>query len=296
MAEVARENNVVTQMGIHNHAADFMKVTVEIIKSGLIGKVREIHVWTDRPIWPQGMALPTDTPEVPKELDWDLWLGPAKERPYHLSYVPWVWRGWVGFGTGACGDMAIHQLDPAVWALDLGAPISTEAQTSGYNGDSFPSWSMINFEFGARGDLPPVTIKWYTGGRVPFFPKGFERGREWSENGSLYVGDEGTLYAPYGTGPRLIPETKMKGFRKPEPFLPRDVDHYQDWIRGCKGGPRPAANFDYSGPLTETVLLGVAAIQEGRRIFWDSEKMQITNKPDVANQFIKREFREGWSV
>jgi predicted dehydrogenase len=304
LTEAARKYKVVTQMGIHVHAMESVKLLVEIIKSGIIGKVREVHLWTNSPLYPQEIARPSDTPPVPKEFDWDLWLGTAPYRPYNPAYAPALWRAWKDFGTGALGDMGCHIFDPACWALDLTCPVSVEAYSSRFvpamraepvNFETYPRASMVHYEFAARGDLPAVKLVWYHGGMKPLRPPELEDNRELPEQGGLYFGEKGTILAPHDAGPRLIPESTMKGFKKPERSLPRGLDHYQDWVRGCKGGPKPLANFDYAGPLTEMVLLGNVSILSGKRLLWDGPNMKVTNVPD-ANAFLKREYRQGWTL
>lgn len=304
LTEAARKYKVITQMGIQCHAMEGLKLLVEMIKAGTIGRVREIHLWTESPRFPQGIPTPTESPDVPKELDWDLWLGPAANRPYHPCYLPKYWRGWKDFGTGALGDMGCHIFDPACWALDLKCPVSVDAHSSTFVKDfgqapmsfeTYPRASILCYEFAARGELPPVTVYWYHGGMKPWRPAELEEGRELPLQGGLYIGDKGKIVAPHMAGPRLIPESKMKDFKKPQQILPREVDHYQDWIRACKGGPKPLADFDYSGPLTEMVLLGNIAIQTGKKLLWDGPNMKITNVPE-ANSYLQRQYRQGWSL
>jgi predicted dehydrogenase len=206
MTEVAKEMKVVTQMGQGGHAGEGLRFTYEFIHDGAIGPVREVHVWSDRPIWPQGIDRPKDTPPIPKTLDWDLWLGPAKWRPYHNAYVPFAWRGWWDFGCGAMGDMAVHNADPAFFCLDLDAPTAVEAQTSEVNDETLPKWSIITYEFPAKGDRPAVKMIWYDGGKLPPRPPELEEGRSLGDNGILFVGDKGKILCGGWSGaPRLIP-------------------------------------------------------------------------------------------
>jgi len=293
MTEAARKYNVVTQMGTQLHATNSMKLFVEIIKSGVIGLVREVHIWSGKK-WGGG-TRPTDTPPVPPELNWDLWLGPAPQRPYHPTYLPANWRKWWDFGTGTLGDMGCHIFDPTFWALDLQYPTTVEAQPGEFTRETYPTALAVRYEFPARGDLPPVTLTWHDGDRRPFLPKELEAERKLPGQGGLYIGDKGTILYPHGGTPRLIPETQMKGFKKPKPFLPRGVNHYQEWINACKGGPRPLSNFDYSGPLSESVLLGNVAIRAGKRLLWNGENMKVTNIPE-ANRFLRREYRKNWTL
>jgi predicted dehydrogenase len=292
LTEAARKYRVMTQMGIQIHAENSVKVVVEIVKSGMIGKVRKVDIFSNKN-WGGG-TRPDEGQPVPEGLDWDLWLGPAPWRPYHKAYVPGNWRRWWDFGTGTLGDMGCHIIDPVFWALDLKYPISVEAHPGKFNNETYPEATVVRWEFPERGNLPPVTVTWYDGANRPFLPKELEPGRKLPGQGGLYYGEKGTIMAPHMGGPRLIPESKMKGF-KVEPFLPRGVNHYEEWIRACKGGPKPSASFDYSGPLSETILLGNVAARAGRKLFWDGPNFKVTNMPD-AEKYLKREYREGWSL
>jgi len=293
LTEAARKYKVMTQMGIQIHAEDTVKLVVEIIKSGMIGKVRKVDIFSNKN-WGGG-TRPKETPSVPETLDWDLWLGPAPWRPYHRAYVPGNWRRWWDFGTGTLGDMGCHIIDPVFWSLDLVYPISVEAHPAKFNNETYPEATAVRWEFPARGKLPAVTVTWYDGINRPFLPKELEPGRKLPGQGEVYYGEKGTLLAPHMGGPRLIPESKMKGFKAPEPFLPRDVNHYEEWIRACKGGPRPSANFDYSGPLSETILLGNVAARAGKKLFWDGPNFKVTNMPE-ADKYLRRKYREGWTL
>jgi predicted dehydrogenase len=306
LTELARKNKTVTQMGIQLHAMEVIKLLVEIIKSGMIGNVRRVDIWSNKN-WGGG-TRPTETPPVPDSLDWELWLGPAPERPYHPTYLPGNWRRWWDFGTGTLGDMGCHIIDPAYWALDLLYPTSVEAHPGKFNNETYPEATMVRWEFPARGPaeggsdpvqgsalLPPVTVIWYDGESMPPRPQELEQDRKLPDQGGLYYGEKGTVLAPHMDGPRLIPESKMKGFKPPQQLFPRDVDHYQEWIRACKGGPKPLANFDYSGPLTETVLLGNVAARAGQKLSWDGPNCKITNVPD-ANKYLQRQYRKGWTL
>jgi len=291
----AREHGVMTQMGTQIHATTEMKVLVEIIKSGLIGNVRKVDLWSGKN-WGGG-TRPTDTPPVPETLDWDLWLGPAKYRPYHPTYLPGQWRRWWDFGTGTLGDMGCHIIDPAWWALGLDYPTSIEAKPGPFSDETYPTKTVITWEFPARGNRPPVTVRWYDGDNRPPRPPQLEEGRNLPGQGGVYYGDKGTILYPHMGGPRLIPESSMKGFKRPEPFLPRGKGgagwHYQEWVQACKGGPKPLSNFDYAGPLTEAILLGNLAAKAGRKILWDGPAMKATNMPEI-NAHLRRQYREGW--
>ena len=293
----ARKYGVQTQMGTQIHATSEMKLLVEIIRSGVIGNVRKVDLWSGKN-WGGG-TRPTDTPPVPDTLDWDLWLGPAPYRPYHSTYLPGQWRRWWDFGTGTLGDMGCHIIDPAWWALDLDAPTSIEADPAPFNNETYPTKTIITWEFPARGSRPPVTVRWFDGDNRPPRPKELEASRELPGQGGVYYGDKGTILYPHMGGPRLIPESDMKGFKKPEPFLPRvkggAVGHYHEWVDACKGGRKPLSNFDYAGPLTEAILLGNIAAKAGRKIEWDSAAMKVTNIPEI-NEHLRRQYRSGWTL
>jgi predicted dehydrogenase len=296
----AREAKVATQMGNQGHSSEEIRVVCEMIWSGVIGNVREVHAWTDRPFWVQGIARPTNSPTMPEGLDWDNWLGPAPERPYNPVYHPFAWRGWQDFGTGALGDMGCHIMDQAYWALKLDRPTAVEANVSSRvvknwmkakNNETYPDASIVHYEFPARGEMPAVNMTWYDGGLKPTRPAGLEKERNLGDNGVIFIGDKGTIVEG-----RLVPESKMKDYQKPAKSIPRIVGtHEQNWIDACKGGPAACSNFEYAGPLTETVLLGNVAIRAGKRIEWDGPNMKITNIPE-ANEFIGRKYREGWTL
>jgi predicted dehydrogenase len=231
-------------------------------------------------------------------LDWDLWLGPAPQRPYNPIYHPFKWRGWWDFGTGALGDMGCHIIDVPYYALDLGAPASVEAASTQVNSETAPKVSKVVYEFAARSQMPPVQLNWYDGGLRPPRPPELEEGRRMGSGngGVLFVGDKGKLVCGcYGKGPRIIPETKMKEYKRPDKTIPRVEGHHQDWLRACKGGKTACSSFDYSGPLTETVLLGNVAIRLRKKIYWDANNLRCANAPE-ADEFIRREYRKGWTL
>jgi predicted dehydrogenase len=293
LTEEARRQGVATQMGTQLHATGEMKSFVEWVKGGVIGKVRRVDIWSGKN-WGGG-TRPTDTPPVPETLDWDLWLGPAPYRPYHPCYAPGNWRRWWDFGTGTLGDMGCHIIDPAWWALDLKYPTSVEAQPGPFSKETYPEYTRVTWEFPARGDLPPVTVTWCDGKNDPPRPPDLEEGRKLPDQGGLYYGEKGTILLPHGGNPRLIPESAMKGFKPPEHSLPRDVDHYQEWIRACKGGPKGLSNFDYAGPLAEAILLGNIAALAKEKLQWDGPNLKVTNLPE-ANDWLRRQYRKGWTL
>ncbi len=299
LTEAARKYKVTTQMGNQGHSGEGARLMCEWIWDGAIGDVREVHAWTNRPIWPQGIARPKETPPVPRTLNWDIWLGPAPYRPYHPAYAPFKWRGWWDFGCGALGDMACHVIDPVFWALKLGYPTSVEARSTEVNTETAPLASIVYYKFPARGNMPPVNLTWYDGGLVPRRPEELEEGRRMGNgnSGVIFVGDKGKLMCnEYGDSPRLLPETRMQEYQRPPKTIPRiDGSHEQDWIRACKGGEPACSNFDYSGPLTETVVMGNLAIRVDGKLDWDGKNMRVTNVEE-ANQYVHREYRKGWSL
>ena len=299
LTEAARRHHVATQMGNQGTSSDSIRQLCELIWSGAIGQVREVHIWTDRPIWPQGKDRPAGSDPVPDALNWDLWLGGAPVRPFKDKYPdenrhvyhPFCWRGWWDFGTGALGDIGCHTLNHPMWALKLGAPESVEVvDVAERKPESFPKWSIIRWDFPQRGELSPLKLFWYDGGKRPAKPAEMER-RELGDNGALYIGDKGKIY-----GGRLLPDSLMKGFQRPPPTLPRipNENHYQDWLIACKGGRPACSNFDFAGPLTETVLLGNVALRLGKKIAWDAKHLRVPHCPE-ADQIIRREYRKGWA-
>jgi len=302
MARLAREKKVATQMGNQGHAGEGTRLLREWFDAGVLGEVRNVHSWTDRPIWPQGVNAPDHSklmPVVPKTLDWDLWLGVAQPREFDPAYLPFNWRGYYDFGTGAIGDIACHQLDAAYWTLRLTQPVSVEAAFAKATAVSWPLAAVINFQFAARGALPPVTIHWYDGNIQPPRPSELEADRKLPESGSFIVGSKATVITdPNGFGIRILPESKMRDLAPtlPPKTIPRiEGGHFAEWVRACKGGPAAGSNFNHSAALTETALLGCVAIRAGRRLEYDAQAMKFTNYAP-ANQFLKKEYRTGFGV
>lgn len=298
IARAARQAGVATQMGNHGHSGEGIRMTCEFIWDGAIGPVREVHGWSDAGRWVEGSGRPADSPPVPVGLDWDLWLGPRKPRPYHPLYTPYNWRGWWEFGTGAIGDMACHNLDPAVWALDLKDPISVEASAPAVDSERVSHCAIFRYKFGPRGDMPPVEVTWYDGGLRPARPDELEEGRRvgGGGNGVLFIGDRGTIMCEgWGGTPIIIPESRRKEYKRPAKSLPRSKGHHRDWLDACKGGPKASAEFEYSARLTELVLLGNVALRTGKKLAWDGPNMRATNAPE-ADEFIREEYRPGWNL
>jgi predicted dehydrogenase len=315
LTETARQHGVATQMGNQGHSGEGARLISEWVWDGAIGKIREAHAWTNRPVWPSGVEVdrPSETPEVPDGLDWDLWLGPAGHRPYHPAYHPAKWRAWWDFGTGSLGDMGCHIVDPLFWALRLKYPVSVEANISKYwqaffeetkpRNEMFPRSTIVRFQFPARGKMPEVELTWWDGGLMPARPAGLEPGRRMGDDdgGILLIGEKGAIMSGcYGESPRIVPETRMRKYKRPPRTLERIPGgrdgHEQDWIRACKGGRPASSSFEYSGPLSETVLMGNLAVRfPDRRLLWNGEAMEVTNDAD-ANAYVRREYREGWHL
>lgn len=303
LAEIARETGVATQIAVGNQASESTRLLCEWIWSGAVGPVREVFNWSSRPFWPQGIDRPKETETVPEGLDWNLWLGPAPERPYNQAYLPFVWRGWCDFGCGALGDMGSYSFDTIFRALKLEAPMSVEASSSERYEETYPVSSIVRYNFPARGDMPPVKFNWYDGGLKPARPDELEEDRpmkvegEELDEGLLFVGDRGKILCGFnGANPKLIPETKMNSFKQPPKTLPRSPGNEREWLDTCKGGKdKPGGNFEFSGLVTETLLLGNVAARVGQKLNWDRSSLKITNS-DLAQKYVRPERRSGWEL
>ncbi len=309
LTKAAAKYKVATQMGNQGHALEGWRLVYEWINSGALGDVYEVHSWTDRPIWPQGMGRPEKEDTPPPNLDWDVWLGPAPQRPYVAGpaadkpgpYHWFNWRGWWDFGAGALGDMACHTMDGVFWALNPGHCTAIEplAMTNATT-ESFPDAAIVKWEFPGRGLKRGFDCYWYDGGLRPTVPEALEWGRSLPNTGNLFLGTKNSLMVAgdYGESPRIIPELKMREVGKPDKMLERSPGHVAEWLMACKGEKPitfPKSNFSYAGPFSETVLLGNVALRVGRRIEWDGDHMEVTNVPE-ANAFVSKEYREGWRV
>lgn len=302
LAEVAREKKVATQMGNQGHAREGARLLKEWVEAGVLGDVKEVHSWTDRPIWPQGVKPFDHTkmmPVVPSTLDWDLWLGVAQPREFDPGYMPFVWRGFWDFGCGSLGDMGCHIMDGAYWALGLTAPTSVEPVSGNQTEISAPTASVTRMHFPARGSMPAVKWTWYDGGMMPPIPGDLEETRKLQDNGTLLIGSKATVMCDtYYDSVRIIPEAKMKELAPslPPKTIPRVAGgHFAEWLRACKGGIPAGSNFEYASRLTESVLIGNVALRAKRRIEWDSAAMKVTNLPS-ANAFVTTQYRPGFGV
>jgi predicted dehydrogenase len=301
VVKVAKETGVATQMGNQGHSGEGLRQTAEWIWNGAIGPVREVHAWSDATGWVNHYGKPQGKHDVPSGFNWDLWLGVRRERDYHPEYHPYNWRGWWAFGGGSIGDMAPHNIDPAVFALKLEHPLTIEASTTRVDGEVVPAGSLYTYRFGPRGDMPPVTLHWYDAGLRPPTPPGIDPTNPRQRlgeggNGILFMGDKGMITCPGWAGmPRLMPEARRKEYKVPEKWLPRVKGHHADWIQACKGGKPSSANFEYSAKLIEIILLGNVALRTKKLIEWDGPSMKAKNAPE-AEKFIKEEYRKGWEL
>jgi predicted dehydrogenase len=289
VAETAAKQKRVTQMGTQIHAEDNYRRVVELVQSGAIGAVKEVHVWCAKS-WGGG-ERPKEKPAIPEGLNYNLWLGPAPERPYHPTYIPFHWRRWWDFGGGTLADMACHHMDLSFWALKLRHPTKVMAWGAPPHPETAAVSLIVHYEFPARGDMPPVRLSWYDGGMRPYQ---FAEGKlpPWGD-GTLFVGEKGMLIADYSNR-RLLPEKQFKDFEPPKPFVANSIGHHKEWIEACKNGGTTTCNFDYSGALTETVLLGNVAYRCGKPLTWDAANLKADHKE--AEKFLRKEYRKPWSL
>jgi predicted dehydrogenase len=289
LTDLARKKKLATQLGAQRHAMGNMHRVVELIRSGAIGKVGEVHSWIGGT---RGMPdMPKDSPPVPETLDWNLWVGPAKFRPYSTAYCPYAWRFWWDYGTGETGNFGCHILDIPFWALELKYPTKVEASGPPVDAERSPKSLHAKYEFPARGDRPPVTLHWYHADKGPDVLR--ERDLPDKGNNTLFIGSEGMLLCGFG-GLQLLPKEKFAGHKPPAPSIPDSPGFYNEWIAACKGGAPATCNFDYSGPLAETVLLGNVAYRAGG-FDWDAENLKPVGNA-AAEPLIREAFREGWTM
>jgi predicted dehydrogenase len=292
VTEAARQAKVATQLGNHGQASKEARVTIELIEDGVIGPVHEVQVWSGPRFWAHAPweGRPPETPPVPEGFDWDLWLGPAPQRPYHPAYHPWSWRNWWDFGTGLLGDLGCHKLSTVFKALKLGHPTAVEASSTKVNPETYPLGVIARYEFPARGSLPPVTLTWYDGGLRPPTPKGLDPDEPLKE--VIYCGEKGILM-----GNQLVPEANMDKFKDLPRRLPLSPGHHKEWVIAALGGPAAGSDFvNHGGLLTEVSLLGNVAVHcQGTKLLWDGVNQKVTNYA-AANKYLRREYRQGWSL
>jgi len=289
VAEATKKHGVATQMGTQIHAGENYRRVVEIVQSGAIGDVTEVHVWVGK-AWGGG-ERPKGGQEPPATLSWDLWLGPAPVRPFWPGrYHPGQWRRWWDFGQGTLGDMACHYMDLPFWALKLRHPTRCEAEGPEVHPETCPLGLIVRYEFPKRDDLPPVRFTWYDGNRIPREVAG----ERVPGAGVMFIGSKGKMYANYSSY-RLFPADKFADYQPPKPTIPRSIGHHAEWIKACKDGSPTTCNFDYSGALTEAVLLGNVAYRTGEKLEWDAQKLKATNCP-AAEKYVRKEYRPGWEV
>jgi predicted dehydrogenase len=293
----ARKAGTVTQMGNQGHSGVGYRTLVRLVQDGAIGKIKEAHAWSNRPIWPQGLDRPAESSPIPATLNWDLWLGVAPERPYvEKAYAPFAWRGWYDFGAGALGDMGCHILDPIVWSLELPAATSVRYEGPPPKPESFPTSEIIHYEFPAKKYTAsgPLSVRWYDGKKLPpaeLAP--LPAGQKLPDNGVLLIGEKGVILCQHGGKPQLLPQEKFAGYQVPQL---EPVDHYLQWTNAIRGEGKTTSNFDYAGALTETVLLGtVASHFADEQLHWDSANLRFTNMPK-ANDYVQQPYRKGWEV
>jgi predicted dehydrogenase len=298
IAKVAKETGLATQTGNQGHSRDGIRKTCEWIADGAIGPVREVHSWVGASRWNKELTgRPSDTPPVPRGVNWDLWLGPRQERPYHPAYTPVTWRDFWAFGAGSLGDFGCHDLDAPFWALDLQSPLSVESRPAGnMDAEIGPHGQICYYHFGPRGDKPPLKLTWYDGGLQPECPEELGEGAVLPGRGVLIKGDKGLMLCGGAGGePKLLPEEKMKHYQQPAETIVRSNGHHRDWLDACKGGPTASSHFEYGAKLTELALLGVLSLRTGKKIAWDAPNMKARGLPE-ADGFIKEEYRKGWEI
>ncbi len=289
VAEAAKKHGVATQMGTQIHAGDNYRRVVEIVQSGAIGDVTDVHVWVGKG-WGGG-ERPTETQEPPATLDWDLWLGPAQERGFAPGrYHPGQWRRWWEFGQGTLGDMACHYMDLPFWALKLRHPTHCEAEGPEVHSETCPLGLIVRYKFPERGDMTACNLTWYDGNMIPRKVEG----QTVPASGVMFVGTEGNLYADYNNY-RFFPKVAGTKLNVPEQTIPKSIGHHLEWIKACKDGSPTTCNFDYSGALSESVLLGNVAFRVGQPLEWDAKNLKATNCPD-ADKFLSKVYRPGWEV
>jgi len=303
LMKAAADHKVVTQLGNQGHSTESIRLLCEWIQDGAIGNVHTIHCGCAAVnSGLDNLARARAGDPVPDTLDWNLWLGPAQERPYSRAYLPGAWRGWVPFGNATLGDWVCHVVDPVFWALDLGAPKTIQADVGDWDprtqGDAYPKGDIITFEFPAKGKRGPITLVWHSGTRKIPRAKELEPDRKPVDTGAYVYGDKGVImYGSHGAGGvRIIPETAMKAYKRPDPTIPRSKEHHQDWLAAIREGRKAGSDFSYGGPLTEIAMVGIIAMKmKGRKLEWDAQAMKFTNCPE-ANPYVNPPYRKGWTL
>jgi predicted dehydrogenase len=302
IAEIARETRVATQIAVANQASEDTRLLCEWIWNGAIGPVREVVNWSSRPFWPQAIERPKEAEPVPDGLDWDLWLGPAPERPFNHAYLPFSWRGWVDFGCGSLGDMGCYSYDTIFRVMKIESPVAVEASSTDRYDETYPQAEIIRYDFPARGDMPPLRFTWYDGGLKPSRPAELEpnvpfRGEPDEDEGLLFIGDNGKILCGFnGADPRLIPQSRMDSYKQPPKTLPRSPGNEREWLDACKGGnTKPGGNFEFEDLVTETLLLGNIAVLTGERLTWDPVNLKVNNS-ELGQKYIRPERRKGWEL
>jgi predicted dehydrogenase len=290
LAQIAQEKKLVTQMGTQMHACDNYRRVVELVRNGAIGPVHEVRLWFDKS-WGTGVR-PQESPEPPKSLHWDLWLGPAPFRPFHPCYLSGSWRCWWDFGNGTFGDMGCHIMDLAFWALDLRYPSTIEAEGSPVTAEGTAQKLLVRWKFPARGNLPPVKITWSDGTNRPTLPAGIDIPIDGI--GAVFIGSNGLLWANYDKR-RLYPEDRFQSYQAPPPSIPNSAGHHKEFFEACKTGGPTSCNFDYSAAVTEAVLLGTVAYRVGKRLQWDAANLRAVNCPE-ADPYLRCPYRKGWAL
>jgi predicted dehydrogenase len=298
VAKVAKETGLATQMGNIGHSREGIRQTCEWIWDGAIGTVREVHAWVGAARWnPELKGFPSETPPIPANSNWDLWIGPREPRPYHPALAPVSWRDFWAFGSGGLGDFGCHDMDSALWALDLEMPLISEARPAGQmNQDIAPHGEIVYYQFGPRKNRPAVRITWYDGGLQPPTPEELGPKGTLPNRGTLFIGDKGKMLCEGAGGPpRLLPYQKTTQYKKPTATLARSKGHHRDWLDAIKGGKPASANFEYGARLTEIVLLGILSLRTGRQINWDAAAMKARGCPE-ADAIIREQYRAGWEI
>lgn len=297
LTNLAKANNLVTQVGTQIHAMDNYRRVVELVETGAVGEIKEVHVWAGAK-YTDG-KFTTGTP-APDHLDWDLWLGPAPQRSYSEGVHPFHWRRFWDYGTGALGDFGCHYMDLAHWALQLKHPTRISAQGPPLDPVSTPAWNIVDYDYPARGNLPPVKLTWYDSGRQPQILESLNKQSPLDQtgkkmgvgSGQLFIGSAGMILSNYSQH-CLMPQERFAGFKRPEPYIPQSLGHHAEWLHAIKTGGETTCNFDYSGALTEAVLLGTVAYRSGETLEWDAENVKVLNS-EKAQQFVHKEYRKGW--